>query len=62
MVFVSKTLAVEGASLAFFDFSSKSDSLYQFFVLNSTIDTTIFLAVGSVNEYDNFANISFVCS
>jgi hypothetical protein len=61
MVFVSKTVAVVGASLAFFDFPSKSDTLYQFSILKSTIDA-IFLAVGSVSEYDIFANVSLVCS
>jgi hypothetical protein len=53
MVFVSKTVAVGGASLGFFDFPSKSYS-YQLTILKSTIDT-IFFAVGSANEYDTFA-------
>lgn len=61
MVFVSKTVAVGGASLGFFDFPLKSDSLYQFSVLKFTIDS-LFLAVGSVSEYDTFASVSLVCS
>jgi hypothetical protein len=61
MVFVSKTVAVGGAFLGFFDFPSKSDSLYQFSILKFAIDS-LFLAVGSVNEYDTFANVPLVCS
>jgi len=61
MVFVSITVAVGGASLGFFDFPSKSDSLYQFSIMKSTIGA-IFLAVGSVNDYDTFASASLVCS
>ena len=58
---MSVTVAVGGASLGFFDFPSKSLTLYQFFVLKSTIDVT-FLAAGSVNEHQTFAIVSLVCS
>jgi len=58
MVFVSITVA----SLGFFDFPSKSGTLYQFsIILKSTIDVT-FLAAGSVNEYQTFANVSLFCN
>jgi hypothetical protein len=59
MLFVSKKVAMGEASLGFFDFPSKSDSLYQFSILISTINA-IFLAVGSVIEYDTFVSVSFL--
>jgi hypothetical protein len=47
--FVSKTVTLGEASLGFFDFASKSDSLYQFSILKSTIDAIrVYLTVRNI--------------